>query len=275
MSATATKKSNSDLLKSFIQRNKVSREKKAQKEGFSTAAEYISFLKTGKKATATTTTTPPKSTKTDKSSSKNKITTIHVVDILDRSGSMSGPKIQNAKEFLNKGVEELQNSKDKVVYTHTYCQFDHNVDLQYLSKPVKGVSKIACHAGGTTALYDAIGQTLTAMKSYLKDTSCKVLVNIYTDGEENASRKYNSESVGKLIEEYNSKNFTITFIGTKQDVASIIRKTKVHASNTASYDGTGEGLKKVLGETLRSRTAYFTSAVAGEDVSKGFYKDIK
>jgi hypothetical protein len=276
MSATATKKSSSELLKAFIQRNKVAREKKAKLEGFSSAAEYIEFLKNNVKPAKTpVTSTSSKNTKTKKSSSKTKLTTIHVVDILDRSGSMSGLKIKNAIEFLNKGVKELQSSKLEIDYTHTYCQFNSSIELKYVSKPVKEVQKINSTPGGSTSLYDAIGSTLQELTKYLGKKDCKVLVNIYTDGGENSSTKFSASKVAELVEQYNSQNFTITFVGTPQDVDFVTNRLKVHKSNTLSYDGSGAGLEKALNKTLTSRSAYAMSALAGEDVKVGFYKDIK
>ena len=201
--------------------------------------------------------------------------TIHVVDIIDCSQSMSGGKIANAIRGINMGIDELK-SDTKANYTYSLCNFSsaHNINLPYIKSELSKVKSMRFSAGGMTALRDAIGTTLNEIKSGTKSTD-KVLVNIYTDGDENCSTKYSSRDIERLITDLQAQNFTITFIGTASDVKRVVEDYKIEVSNTLSYDGTAKGLGETFTKTLESRSTFASMALAGKDVSVGFYKDIK
>jgi uncharacterized protein YegL len=263
-------KTNSEKLKSFMRLNKVARERKAIKEGFRTGTEYLASLKS-EKSSKTENEKATSKKKPAKSSKKVLVPTIHVVDIVDRSGSMSGQKLQAAISGVNQGVDALK-KEEGVNYTHTLCIFDNQVDVLYSKTELKNVPKFKTTARNTTALYDAIGITIEEFNvKFVEDE--KVLVNIYTDGHENASRTYNAREISALIEKLSAKGFTFSFIGTKQDTEAVVNTLKIDKSNTLSYDGTGAGLAKSMADTISARSTYTASVKRGEDVSKGFYKD--
>lgn len=200
---------------------------------------------------------------------------IHIVDIIDCSGSMYGNKIKSAVEGINRGINSLR--KNEIVdYTYTLCDFSDSgdVNFKYTQSPLSVVGSINFIDRGMTALYDAIGVTLNKIK-LLKKPNEKVLVNIYTDGEENDSKIYTSISVNNLITMLKSDGFTITFIGIEKDVNNIIKRLGIHDSNTLAYDGSAKGLEMSMEKTFAARETYSRSVVDGEDVSTGFYKNIK
>ena len=200
--------------------------------------------------------------------------TIHIVNIVDRSGSMDDGnlrrkgKIDAANDMVKNDIERVLNTKD-VNYTYTLRTF-HSVIDNYtyrLSKTPK-FKKIV--TDDMTALYDAIGMTLNDLRDIPEDE--KVIVSIITDGMENHSYQYSSTDVSKLIEELNSKNFTITFVGTERDVENSIRNLKIDKSNTQSYDGTGLGLQASMLTRSASLDSYTKKVIAKKDVKTGFYK---
>ena len=200
---------------------------------------------------------------------------IHIVDIIDCSDSMNGHKIKSAIEGINRGIDNLK--KDKTVdYTYTLCDFSsrYNISFKYTKCPLSAVNSVYLTSRGKTALYDAIGMTLDKIKLSKKPDE-KVLVNIYTDGDENDSEIYTSDSLNILITMLKSDGFTITFIGIVKDINSIIKKLNIHDSNTLAYDGSAKGLEMSLEKTITARKRYSKSVVDGEDVSTGFYKNIK
>lgn len=286
------------MLKCIKQYNKEAREVKAKKEGFNSASEMISYLEglvsKGKGGTSYNTPTiktpsgrhsgidskpsskskTPASTKAPaKVTSSRDLPTIHVVDILDASGSMSGLKIKNAIIGINKGITALKVDTAKVKYTYSLTDFSDNFIFKYVTVPLSGVSEFNTTSRGSTALFDAIGKTVEKVKSSVKKDH-KVLVNIYTDGQENSSREFNATAINTLIKSLSEQGWTFTFIGTKSDVEYAQSMLSIHDSNTLVYDGTGAGLEKSLNKTVQSRSMYSAKVSAGEDVSKGFYKDI-
>lgn len=253
-----------NLLKDLLKSNSSRKLVLAGKAGYDSVEAYKTSLETALKGF----TSDPQAIKP-----KAEKLTIHVVDILDVSQSMTGGKIQNATKGINAGIRDLKKD-ESVKYTYSLCAFSSSVDFYHKQADIQTVNEVSFSARGMTALRDAIGDTLTYLKDNVKSTD-KVLVNIYTDGEENASRRYSSTQIEQLTETLQAQNFTITFIGTENDVATVVKDFKIKSSNTLAYDGTAKGLGETITSTLQSRSSYAVSALAGEDVSGGFYKNIK
>lgn len=266
---------NIELLINFKRLNKVAREKRAHRLGYQSAADYIKYLNGELIAVGVpinTTAAKPKPAHKPKATTKA-IPTIHIVDVLDSSGSMEGPKNKAAMQGINEGLNELR-KEESVIYKYTLCDFSNNILFPYVDVDPKRVPTIKIGTRGSTALYDAIGSTIKRVDHNVGKND-KVLVNIYTDGQENASREYSARQISNMIEEYAHKGWTVTFIGTKQDVEFAHRYLNVDMSNTRSYDGTAKGLQESLADTKAARHAYTRGVVAGADVSTGFYKNLK
>lgn len=276
-------KTNAEMLKSIKQYNKTDREVKAKKEGFATAAKFILFLENQislsfgdmeylKPHPALS--TPNKK----KSPIKTKIIggrpVIHIVDIIDKSGSMAGGKDTAAVLGINKGVELLIKEAAEVDFTYTLCDFSDTIIFRNKMASLDSVTPLKKGTRNSTSLYDAIGETVDLIKESINPTD-KVLVNIYTDGQENSSRKFRANQIAQLIEELSECGWTFTFVGTAGDVAYAQKNLKFHDSNTLVHDNTERGISGSMVTNSVSRTAYSAKVVAGEDVSKGFYKNIE
>lgn len=253
------------LLAKFKRSNNVRKQKLAEEAGFKTSEDYQKYLENQVKSTI------EELPLTSEQSLEKPI--VHVIDIIDCSSSMQGSKLSSAISGLNEGVKNLK-TEYRVNYTHSLCTFSSSNTEKFVhkNKPVQDINEtFSFGASGTTALYDAIGFSINEAKLFSKND--KVLINIYTDGEENTSLNFSSFSLKELIDSVKD-NFTVTFIGTARDVQSMITTLGIDSSNTLVYDGTGEGLRKGLDKTFQARTNYTTSLINNEDVSKGFYKKL-
>lgn len=263
-----------NLLKDLKKSNQKRKLVLAKRAGYETVEEYKKFLEDTLNGTAVT--PKDKVVKPTTRKTKKSKPTIHIVDILDRSTSMSGPKISAANKGINEGVKALKESKEDVDYTYSLCYFGsrHDVKLEYL---IEGINKvrdnIQIRTAGCTALYVAVLDTYNKVleKVGKKD---KVLINIYTDGGDNESSSKELEKLKNIIKNSGKTNFTFTFIGTEHDVYRMQMNLKLDDSNTLVYNNTGEGLKEALDKTIESRSVYSSKVVKGEDVSTGFYKTI-
>lgn len=248
-----------NLLKQLKKANQASKLKLAQKNGYSTIEDYQNYLDgmiLGKSS---------------KKTSKEK-PIVHVVDILDASGSMAGSKISNANQGIKTGIEKLRDEKN-VNHTYTFVHFSDSNDIKtpIFMEKLNNVKYSYIKDRNSTALYQAVGTTLNKLVEKVKDGE-KVLVNIYTDGGENDSKiPYTANYVSNLIENLKSKGYTVTFIGTDRDVLNVINKLNIDESNTLKYNGSADGLKMSMTATFNARTAYSANVAKGEDVSKGFY----
>lgn len=295
-------KTNSEMLVAIKQSNKTARETRAQRLGFAGSKELIVYLELaikhgdgnvvfttplkappiskGKSKPTTNSRTKSKPAPTSRTTSKSTspkggvIPTIHVVDVLDASGSMHGAKITAAIKGINIGIKSLQEDKAKVNYRYTLCDFSDDVIFRHVSTLIKDVSTIKGETRGSTALYDAIGQSIRKTNIMVKPGD-KVLVNIYTDGQENSSKEFRAKEISELISTLSGEGWTFTFIGTEADVKYAQSNLKFHSSNTLVYDGTAKGLEMSFMSNNVARSAYSKKVEKGEDVSTGFYKDIK
>jgi len=265
-SSVSKSASNKVLLTAFKKYNKVAREVRAKKLGFQSAAHYIEYL--------TNSVEPVVAPKKERKVEFKTTPVIHVVDVLDSSGSMSGSKNRAALSGINEGIKDLQLNKLAVIYTYTLCDFSSDILFPFIATDPNVVPRIDIGTRGQTALFDAIGTTVEKIEKH-RNQADKVLVNIYTDGQENNSRKFNARTISELIKSYSEKGYTFTFIGTKDDVAYVNSSINIDKSNSLVYDGTAQDLSRGMQETRSARQVYTNSVIAGEDVSKGFYKNIK
>jgi len=245
-----------NLLNKLKNAAKARKESMAIENGFRTAAEFKSYLES-------------QIYNVTKLNSDIK-PTIHVIDVIDCSTSMSEGKHKEALIGINEGIESLKQDTN-ANFTYTICDFGQKDDIQISSlKAELPKEKVDFKVRGCTALYHALCQVFDKFSG----TEEKVLMNIYTDGEDNDSTGSERAQAAKLIKQLNEQNFTITFIGTKQDTAAVQRILNIDASNTLSYDGSAEGLKKSIQLNNVSRSTYSAKVAAGEDVRTGFYKTI-
>jgi len=257
------------LLKSYKRANHAARQKMAIKYGFKTTAEFEDYLNMEEKAPKVELSKKPGK---KKNQPEQKLT-VHNVHILDASGSMSGPKIKSAIEGINFEMEELK--KDDVTeVTQTIVHFSWATDIEtYCWKiPIAKANKFHCGSRGATALLQTVGETLTKLLSEVKDNE-KVLVKIFTDGcENNSSGEFrNPKVVADLIKKCETKGFTITFIGTEEDVKQAIDLLSIDKSNTLAHDNTKKGVKMSYEAMVGSTVSYRTAASRGKDVTHNFF----
>jgi len=148
---------------------------------------------------------------------------VHIVCILDRSGSMSrltGDTIGGYNSFIDKQREEAGSAKVTTVL------FDNKYETLYENVPIKDVKPLTSkeyYARGTTALLDAVGQTILSVDGDFKKAgvcpkSELVVFMIMTDGLENASREFSRAAVKKLVSDAQEKyGWKFIFMGANID----------------------------------------------------------
>jgi len=177
---------------------------------------------------------------------KNKKTIYHFV--VDQSGSMAGLENQTIEGFNSqlKTIKKLKEDYPENEYIVSVTYFEDDVsDIIRFGKieNIPLLNRENYQPGSTTALLDAIGKSVEAIrekfeKEINKDLATVVVV-ILTDGHENASRYYSYEQISKIIEELNAtKKWIFTFLGAGINASSITNRIKIHARNVASFDKT-------------------------------------
>lgn len=205
------------------------------------------------------------------------IPVIHIVHILDGSGSMRAfmgeSKFDSAKQGMKEEVAMLKKDK-QVKYLYTIVEFDSNDRILTICNklPIEEVDFNTIpffEPYGNTAMYDAIGKTLTDLLHSTKDE--RVVVKIFTDGGENNSRVFSREKVKDLITTCENLKYVITFIGVAADVRKVQRQLNIKESNTLIHNNTSKGVKEVFHTANLATMMYSKSVVLGKESNEGFY----
>lgn len=182
--------------------------------------------------------------------------------IIDRSASMA----TTANDVIG-GYNQLidQQKAAPGEATVSLIQFDDQYEVNYVEIAVNNVPRLNTTTyvpRGTTALYDAIGKTITALGQRLANLDEyqrpeKVVVTILTDGHENASREYTSEKIKEMLEHQRDVyKWEIIFIGANQDAVLTAKGLGISGSNSMTYAGNSLGTTAAFASVGANMTAY-------------------
>jgi uncharacterized protein YegL len=183
----------------------------------------------------------------EKTKTENKPKTTEIAFILDRSGSMgahTGAAIAGFNEFLR----DQQSVEGQARLT--LVLFDDRIEIPIDNIPVSEVVELDTRTyttRGSTALLDAIGETVDSFKVRTRDLPPEsrpdqVIFAIFTDGEENASRRFTWKDIaGKIRRRQEKQGWQFLFLGANQDAIATAAQMNIHAHNaaTASYSADG------------------------------------
>ena len=172
-----------------------------------------------------------------------------LVFILDRSGSMAGLEsdtIGGYNSFLEKQKEEDGSCLVSTVLFNQHSKVIHDrVDLVKIEK----MDRKDYLASGTTALIDAMGDAIHHIKNVHKyirkeDVPANTIFVIITDGLENASHKYSSDDVKKMVEQQKEKGWEFLFLGANIDAVETARTYGIAEDRTSDYLCDEVGIEK-------------------------------
>lgn len=164
---------------------------------------------------------------------------LDVVFLLDMSGSMQGMEDDTIGGY-NGYLDNMKDSDAKV----TTVLFNGSQEMITYGKCIKNVKKLSrkqYKPGGSTALLDAIGDTIKYMD---EECSNKVLFIITTDGEENSSRRYTKEDIKRLINIHD--NWEFIYLGADIDSYSEASSIGIKSNRTSNYKKTSKGVGKLF-----------------------------
>ena len=137
----------------------------------------------------------------------------------------------------------------------TTVLFDNEIETLHDRIPLTEVPEMTekeYFVRGCTALIDAIGTSIRHVETIHKyarkeDVPAHTLFVITTDGLENASRKYSSAEVKKMIERKKEKDgWEFLFIGANIDAVETARHMGISADRAVNYHADQRGTKVVF-----------------------------
>jgi uncharacterized protein YegL len=193
---------------------------------------------------------------------KNKV---EIVIVLDRSGSMS--LIKNDMEGNFKTFLEEQKNQIGVEKFITLYQFDSEHEKVYELVNIKDIDSLTLTPRGATALLDALGNAINSVGQRLNKTSEdekpeNVIFLVITDGEENASREFNSTKIKEMVElQQKIYNWKFVFFGANQD--AVLNGSKYGFSGTTSMSFAP--CSGAISSAFRSLNAYCSATSISQD----------
>ncbi len=185
--------------------------------------------------------------------------------ILDESGSMSDIKKQ-AIDSVNETVQtckEAQKKHEDQVHYVSLVTFNDDAKVIYdcvSVDEIKELNRDSYCPNCCTALYDAMGMSLTALKAKVAEAD-RVLVTVVTDGYENASREYTGSAIKALVDELKEKGWVFAYIGANQDVEKVAATISI--TNTLSFQASPMGTAQMSKTLSKSRGKFYDRICAG------------
>ena len=212
---------------------------------------------------------------------------IHALTIIDKSGSMERFRSRTI-EGVNENISVLKKEIDEnTEILNTQLQFSGEGNNWISNGVVNGRSFVFKHTGksvaelkdmtpddyvpsGGTPLLDAIGYGIEKVKEFhgdkLGDENLKIIVTVFTDGEENESRKWTKDEIRKMVEHFQSDGkWTFTFVGcgSLDNVTATSAGLGVAAANTVAYSYSDEGTRMAYRSVATSYRNFARSTKLG------------
>ena len=185
--------------------------------------------------------------------------TTEIVFIVDRSGSMHGQEadiIGGFNSMLNKQKSE---SYDALITTVLFHQQLFTLHDRIALRKVPPLTSSDYCVGGCTALLDAIGSTISHIRTIHKyarpeDRPSKTLFIIMTDGFENSSHKYTHHQIKDMIHRQKTDcGWEFLFIGADIDAFAAADNIGINYSRTVQFskaDNSYIGCLSAVGDVM-------------------------
>ena len=170
--------------------------------------------------------------------------------VLDRSGSMqslASDAIGGFNSFLSsqKALEGRANFT-LVLFDHEYLVIHKSMDL----RQVPDLDARTYVPRGQTALLDAVGRTIDDLGAHLagipeSQRPAKVIVAIFTDGLENASRVFTTEKLAASIKHQQEKyGWEFLFLAANQDAIATAATIAIPAAQAMNFAASPLGVRE-------------------------------
>ena len=206
-------------------------------------------------------------------------TKIYNLIIIDESGSMHVIK-NEAIDSVNETIQTIraaQNEHEEQEHYVTLVTFNNEVKTIYECVSVEQVQELTSETyrpGCRTALYDAMGVSLNALRTKVADGD-KVVVTVVTDGLENASKEYHCMAIKALVEELKENDWVFAYIGANHDVQAAAAAIAI--TNTLCFETTSEGVENMGVVCSSARTRLFDqmahSCFCAKEANENFFND--
>ncbi len=185
-----------------------------------------------------------------------------IICILDRSGSM-GAIDDDVRGGFERFIKEQKEQPGEARIT--LVQFDDRYENNYQGRNLaEHAEKLNYMPRGSTALYDAVGRTLNEQGKRIAEEKWAelVIVNIITDGHENASREYTQARVAEMVKHAEANGWKFLFLAANMDAKAAARSIGSSAQFSGNFAHNSVGTQSAY--SMSSATS--SALRGGQDV---------
>lgn len=196
---------------------------------------------------------------------------VFIAVVLDRSGSMESTR-DDAIGGFNSFLKEQQEAPGEALFT--LVQFDYEFITVHDGVPIKDVPPLDRNTfvpRGSTALLDAIGQTVNVMEAKIgkmaeDEKPSRMIVAVLSDGAENSSREFKKHNIKEMIEARSKTGWDFMFLSAGLDQFADAHEMGVHSAMYAQGVSGPTGITGTVG-AAGARIANYRSARALKDIA--------
>jgi von Willebrand factor type A domain len=203
--------------------------------------------------------------------------------IIDESGSMMSawePTISGFNEFV-----EGQKAAEATAGAGflSLIKFDApEIKTVFTNRPLSEVpklDKLTYTPRGATNLLDAIGHAINSVNAELAKVKKKdrpgVIITIMTDGQENASHKFNNSQIKEMVKAAEAADWTFTFLGANIDSFAVGSTFGMNVNNSVDYSTNNmtATMAAVSASTTRMRSAKLAGTSTHDLYASSLYTD--
>lgn len=192
-------------------------------------------------------------------------TTVFNLIVLDESGSMSHlteQTISGCNETINVAKTQAEKNADVFRSLMSVYAFQDGgpVKSRYIMKnedaiKARHISGEDYRPWGSTPLLDAVGSTLTELKTVAAThEDATGVITIITDGMENSSSHYSWQDVANLISQFKEKGWTVNLIGANIDVDEMGKRMNI--DNRMAFQASKVGTENMWNAFSASTSAH-------------------
>lgn len=203
--------------------------------------------------------------------------TTDVIIVADVSGSMSHlqRKQQQAILALLSQFAAEEKAADPHVFMCAIVPFGSSVAEVPAFRPAsafaeKDVGHLHC-TQGSTALIDALADSITAARSRKSEAA---LIQVFTDGGENGSRKSSADAVKALLAAETAKGYLTLAVTGPREARNMMDRIGLTTDNFREWDGSTEAsYRETVQATQSAASTYVATRRAGRTATVKYYAD--